>query len=263
MAELIDLKASKVQERQRQVGSYGTQTPLSSTAVERGSTRWLNGSNVQIEGLLSVSGTLSGGGTFDWTGTLAQAGTSTFTGTVRLSGQTDVWGPLTVTGDTDLDGATTISGPTSVTGEFTVTGPTDLNGPTTVAGDTTVTGQFDVDGPMKTTGTLSVEGITTLKNDLNVTTGKIVAGEVTIDPGYLDGSVRFANGSYLAATPNGAQLIRGSGAVTVSGSQADMGVGGNSIIVNTTGTFLNGLPTTTESANLYISESGRVYRSTA
>lgn len=267
MAELIDLKASKVQGRQRQVGTYGTQTPLASTAVERGSTRWLNGSNVQIEGLLSVSGTLSGGGTFDWSGGFTQSGTSTFTGTVRLSGQTNIWGPLTVTGDTDLDGITTISGPTSVTGEFTVTGPTDLNGPTTVAGDTTVTGKFDVDGPMTTTGTLSVEGVTTLKNDLNITTGKIVAGGVTIDPEHLSGSIRFENGTTVSATVNGAQLVKsgaGGGAVTVSTTQADIAAGGRGIIVKDTGIYLIGaLPETPNKANLYVSEGGMLYRSTS
>lgn len=237
---------------------------MNSSAVGRGGIRVHGGGGITIEnGGLVVSGSATISGILDATGSINMEGTFTATGTVRLSGQTDIWGPLIVTGDTDLDGTTTISGNTSVTGDFTVTGPTDLNGVTTIAGNTTVTGNFDVNGPMKTTGTLSVEGVTTLKNDLNVTTGKIIAGAVTVDPGYLSGSVRFSNGSYLAATPNGAQLIRGSGAVTVSNGQADMGVGGNTIIVNTTGTFLSGLPTTTEPANLYVSDSGRVYKSTA
>jgi hypothetical protein len=115
---------------------------------------------------------------------------------------------------------------------------------------------------MKTTGTLSVEGVTTLKNDLNVTTGKVVAGGVTIDPGYLSGSVRFSNGTTLAASPNGAQLTSsGSGAVTVGASQADMAGGGRAVIVNGVGFYLSGsLPTTTNPANLYVSPGGMLYK---
>ena len=249
MAEKVDLQASGVRASQRQVSNYGTQTPLSSAAVDRGSTRWLNGSNVEIDGLLSVSGTLSGGGDFNWTGGFTQSGPSTFTGSVDLNG------PVEVAGDTN------------VTGTFTVTGPTSLEGVTEIVGDTTVTGTFDVVGPMKTTGTLSVEGVTTLKNDLNVTTGKIVAGDVSIDPSFLDGSLRFANGTYVAATPNGAQLVKsgsGGGAVTVGTSQADISAGGRGMIFNNVGIyFVGSLPTTSNPANLYVSEGGMLYKSTA
>lgn len=218
-----------------------------------------NHSAIGRSGLLVYDGgviTIENGG-------LDVTGSATISGTLSASGNIDMSGVFTASGEVNLNGPTAIAGDTTVTGDFTVTGPTALNGTTTVAGDTTVTGAFDVDGPMTTTSTLSVEGVTTLKNDLNVTTGKIVAGDVTIDPSYFDGSLKFANGSYLAATPNGAQLVKGSGAVTVSTSQADMGVGLNAIIVNTTGTFLNNLPTTTEPANMHVTSGGRVYRSTA
>ncbi|XAZ30678.1 hypothetical protein AAHB34_16155 [Paenarthrobacter ureafaciens] len=240
MGKINDLNQGNLGEVWAAIKKLQYATSQNNMAVGRGGITVYGGGGITIEnGGLYVNGSATISGTLIAEGEIEMSGTFTATGTVRLSGQTDVWGPLTVTGDTDLDGLTTITG------------------------DTTVTGDFNVDGPMKTTGTLDVEGVTTLKNDLNVTTGKIVAGAVTIDPGYFDGSVRFSNGSYIAATPNGAQFIRGSGAVTVSNGQADMGVGTNSIIVNTVGTFLNGLPTTTSPANLYISEGGRVYRSTA
>ncbi|GLU58569.1 hypothetical protein [Paenarthrobacter ureafaciens] len=252
MAIIKDLNQGNLSEIWAAIKKLQYATSQNNMAVGRGGISVYGGGGITIEnGGLNVTGSATISGTLIAEGEIEMSGTFTATGTVRLSGQTDVWGPLTVTGDTDLDGLTTINGDTTLTGQFTV------------SGNTTVTGDFNVDGPMKTTGTLSVEGVTTLKNDLNVTTGKVVAGAVTIDAGYFDGSVRFSNGSYIAATPNGAQFIRGSGAVTVANGQADIGVGTNSIIVNTVGTFLNGLPTTTEAANLYISEGGRVYRSTA
>lgn len=282
MTQIKDLSQGDVRAIWDAIRELRYATNQNHMAIGRSGMSVYDGGSITIEnGGLSVTGSATISGILNATGSINMAGTFTATGTVRLSGSTDIWGPLIVTGDTDLDGITsvtgefTVTGPTALngvttiagnvtsTGDFIINGPTDLNGPTDITGNTTVTGDFTVTGPMKTTGSLSVEGVTTLKNDLNVTTGKVVAGAVTIDPGYLSGSVRFDNGSYLAATPNGAQLVRGSGAVTVSGSQADMGVGGNSVIVNTTGTFINGLATTTEPANLYVSEGGRLYRSTA
>lgn len=246
MGQINDLSQGNLNKIWDAIRKLQYSTSQNNMAVGRGGVTVYGGGGIVIEnGGLSVTGSATISGTFNMTGTF------TATGSVNLNG------PVTIAGNTSITGDVTSAG------HFTQTGPTDLNGVTTVAGNTTVTGDFTVNGPMKTTGTLSVEGVTTLKNDLNVTTGKIVAGSVSIDPGYFDGSVRFSNGSYLAATPNGAQFIKGSGAVTVSTSQADIGVGGNNIILNTTGTFLNGLPTTTSPANLYISESGRVYRSTA
>ncbi|MFJ4168392.1 hypothetical protein ACIPY3_02665 [Paenarthrobacter sp. NPDC089714] len=232
-------------------------------AVGRGGIRVHSGGGITIEnGGLSV------------TGSAAVSGLLTVTGSVRLTGQTDIWGPLIVTGETDLDGLTTINGDTSITGQLTVAGPTEVTGTlkvtgvTDLDGDTTVAGDFTVEGPMKTTGTLDVEGITTLKNDLNVTTGaNIKAGGVTIDPDYLDGSLRFDNGAYLAATPNGAQFKQtgtSGGGVSVSESQADIFGGGKGMIFNTNGVFFVGaLPETTNKPNLYVDGAGKVYKSTA
>ncbi|BCW47898.1 hypothetical protein [Arthrobacter sp. StoSoilB13] len=252
MTQIHDLSQGDLREIWDAIRDLRYATNQNHMAIGRSGMSVYDGGAITIEnGGLYVTGSATISGELIADGTITMTGIFTATGDVNLNGPVDIAGATTITGDV------------TSAGHFTQTGPTDLNGTTTVAGDTTVTGDFTVNGPMKTTSTLSVEGVTTLKNDLNVTTGKIVAGDVTIDPGYFDGSLKFANGSYLAATPNGAQLVKGSGAVTVSTSQADMGVGLNAIIVNSTGTFLNNLPTTTEPANLYISEGGRVYRSTA
>lgn len=183
MARRFDLTGSKdkIQRRNAQRDTYGNQTPLSSTAVERGETHWMDGSYVRIDGLLDVNGTATVGGTLSVTGTLNASGQ------INLSGSTGITGPLNVTG------TTTIGGNTSITGELVVTGPTTLDGITDIGGDTTISGQLDVTGPMSTKGTLSVEGVTTLKNDLDVTTGgKIKAGNVEIDPAS-GGTIRTLN----------------------------------------------------------------------
>lgn len=255
---------------------------MNSSAVGRGGIRVHSGGGITIEnGGLSVTGSAAVSGYMGVSGTAEITGLLAVSGTTRLTGQTDIWGPLIVTGETDLDGLTTINGDTSVTGRLTVAGPTevtgtfkvtgdtDLEGLTNITGNTTVEGDFTVNGPMKTTGALDVEGITTLKNDLNVTTGaKITAGGVSIDPEYLAGSVRFDNGTYIAATPNGAQLVKsgtGGGAVTVGETQADISAGGKGVIVNSNGiTLVGALPTTSEKPNLWADpETGKLHRSTA
>lgn len=195
MAKLNNLNANKVQERQRQVRTYGTKTDLASTVVERGSTHWAEGSNVHIDGLLGVAGTATVSGVLSVTGTLNASGQ------INLSGSTAITGPLNVTG------TTTIGGNTNITGELNVTGPTTLDGVLDIGGDTTITGtlsieggstisgKLDVTGAMSTKGTLSVEGVTTLKNDLNVTSGgKIKAGNLEIEP-TAGGQINFTGGS--------------------------------------------------------------------
>lgn len=195
MAKLNDLTSNKVQERKRQVRTYGTKTDLASTVVERGSTHWAEGSNVHIDGLLGVAGTAT------VSGVLSVTGTFNASGSINLSGSTSVTGPLVITG------TTTIGGNTNITGELNVTGPTALDGILDIGGDTTITGllsiegdstisgKLDVTGAMSTKGTLSVEGVTTLKNDLNVTEGgKITAGDLMIEPA-AGGQVNFLNGS--------------------------------------------------------------------
>lgn len=182
MAKLNDLTSNKVQERKRQVRTYGTKTDLASTVVERGSTHWAEGSNVHIDGLLGVAGTATVSGVLSVTGTLNASGQ------INLSGSTAITGPLNVTG------TTTIGGNTNITGELNVTGPTTLDGVLDIGGDTTITGTLAVDGPTTISGTLDIQGVATLKSDLNVVTGgKIKAGSVVVDPSG-GGRIYFADG---------------------------------------------------------------------
>lgn len=195
MARRFDLTGAKdkIQRRNAQRDTYGNQTPLSSTAVERGETHWMDGSYVRIDGLLDVNGTATVGGTLSVTGTLNASGD------INLSGTTDVTGPLT------------IQGVTTISGQLNVTGPTSLDGILTINGDTTITGQLDIDGPATISGTLDIEGITTLNNDLNVLgNGKIKVGsDLTISPASSGGGELNFN--------NGTRIIGGNGSVQIDG----------------------------------------------
>jgi hypothetical protein len=278
-----NLNDSQIPDILRRLARLETASPVNNTAIGRGGIEVYDGGviNVSNGGLNVVgsgtfTGTLYANGTIAFTGTLTQSGPSTFTGDTKLNG------PTHINGATDITGNTTVTGDMTSTGTFTNNGPTNLNGAT------------------KTTGTLSVEGVTTLKNDLNVTTGKVVAGGVTIDPSYFSGSVKFSNGTYVAATPNGAQMVKsgGGGALTVSATQADMGMGtssvittataatvqagGSTVLVNSYGATVTGrldvssttvlrgnvfqataLSSNTGAANLYIDPSGFIYKSSS
>lgn len=214
MAKLNDLTSNKVQERKRQVRTYGTKTDLASTVVERGSTHWAAGSNVHIDGLLGVAGTAT------VSGVLSVTGTFNASGQINLSGSTGITGPLNVTG------TTTIGGNTSITGELNVTGPTTLDGVLDIGGDTTISGTLDIDG------------VTTLNNDLNVTnSGEINVGtNMTLTPSTDGGSVQFQDGSKVTSVGGTVQAkSSGSGLVTAGLNSATISTGNALISVDDLG----------------------------
>ena len=278
MAEKINARSPKAKERQRQVQTYGTQTPLSSTAVERGSTRWLNGSTVVIEGLLDVTGRALVSGLLDVTGTFNGSGTNNLDATNNLSGDNNLTGPteisgsLDVTGPTTIDGVLTINGDTSITGLLEVTGDTTLAGLVDITGNTTITGDLDVDGPTTISGTLGIEGVTTLKNDLNVTAGgKIKAGNLEIEPAN-GGQINFLNGS-LSSGSNGA-LLNNTIGVELLGPKIDLRATNTNVLgaLDVTGRIvgrerlvLPNTPTTSNSSftpNVHMDSNGYLYRTT-
>lgn len=260
MAKRTNLSKSNIPRDRRRTQAYGTQTPLSSTAVERGSTRWLDGSNVSIEGLLSVSGTLNA------------------SGSINLSGSTGITGPLNVTG------TTTIGGNTNITGELNVTGPTTLDGDTEIGGLLDITGKTTIRNDLELlAGGLLKAGQTKIEP-----TGKATFGNVIIDPASI----------YLIKTPGG--WISGTGAdditlassasasVSLNNARAELDYKGVKVTAragaidltapatNISGTLAvaglatfngqilaKGLPVTSSSSftpNLYIDGNGRIYR---
>lgn len=276
MALINNLSQPQLGEIFRRLHALENAAPMNNGAVGR------SGFEVYDNGTINVSsGNIIGAGTFSWQGSFSQSGTSVLsgsttiagptgiTGQLTIQGATSVTGPFTVTGVTKLDGKTDVGGAFTVTGDTKLNGKTDVGGAFTVTGvtklggDTTVSGKLDVTGAMATKGALSVEGVTTLKNDLNVTSGgKITAGAVSLDPSYLSGAVKFTNGTSLASTPNGIQVVSsgGLGALVASNSQASIGfIGGGEVIATSAGVRMNGLPTTTQAANLHVDSAGRIF----
>ena len=235
MAALDNLSnnTAAVQDLMRRVRQLETGTPMNSAAIGAGGIRVHSGGVINIEN-----------------GGLVVNGSATIVGTMNMDGTFRMTGVYIATGPS------TFNGPTDVKGDFTVTGPTKLDGKTDIGGNTTVD------------GTLDIKGKATLQNDLEVKNGgKVKAGNVTIDPSAYSGSVTFNNGARLAATSNGAQLQHGTGggAVVVTANQTDVMVSGasNALIVNRGGTYLTGLPQTSQKPNLYVDGSGQIFRSTA
>lgn len=226
------------------------------SAIGRSGLLVYDGGVITIEnGGLNVTGSATISGLLEVAGTINMTGTFTATGDVNLNGPVDIAGNTTITGDV------------TSAGHFTQTGPTDLNGTTTVAGDTTVTGDFTVNGPMKTTGTLDVEGVTTLKATLNVTSGKIVASGLTIDPAVSGGSIVFAGGGGVQGT-SGVTAVKGFGnAGLITGNTASLFAVGVSLDVSSAAVTVNGGPlripgmtSTSSAANVYYDTSnGQLY----
>lgn len=233
MAKLNDLTSNKVQERKRQVRTYGTKTDLASTVVERGSTHWAEGSNVHIDGLLGV------------------AGTATVSGTLRVTGLLDVTGTFNGSGTNNLDGTNNLSGdnnltgPTEISGSLDVTGPTTIDGVLTINGDTTITGLLAVDGPTTISGTLDIEGATTVASDFEIIsgglfksgvttiepTGKATFGTVIIDPASPR-MIQSPSGWMTANGPDSVGLSSSNtSSVNLNGTYADLNYNGTSRVV--------------------------------
>lgn len=215
MAEKINIRRQGYKGRQRQVQTYGTQTPLSSTAVERGSTRWLNGSTVVIEGLLDVTGTAS------------------------------ISGALNVSGSTTLSGSTTIAGPTGITGALTIAGQLDVTGPTTLAGTLDITGDTTLSGDM----TVSDGGLIKVGPNMTLTP---VAGGGSIE--FANGSglassgnsaELFAGGSALSVGSSAVQINAGTGALIDLFADGDWAIAGGGGSIHADGGGVLGIDFTT------------------
>jgi len=262
MSKIYDLSQGNMGELARQQHRDQYATPLNGASVGSGGTRYYGEGQLRVEneglvvtGSAEVIGQLIGSGTLTWSGPF------NVTGETSLNGETTVGGNTTVNGEFTTNGALDVNGPTTLAGALDITGRTDISGDVVITGSMTTDGPVNINGATDISGDLDITGTSTLTGDLNVTgAGKIKAGDVTIDPSLYGGSVRFSNGTYVAATPNGAQFVNGSGGggVTVSPGQADLGVSGGGVVIATAaGIYLNGLPTTSAPANLHIDPSSK------
>lgn len=215
MAEKINLRSSKVKEQKRRVADYGTETPLSSTAVERGSTRWLSGSTVVIEGLLDVTGL------------------TTISGTLNVSGTTTLSGSTTIAGPTGITGALTIAGATSITGQLDVTGPTTLAGTLDITGNTKLTGNMDVLGGGKITVGNTILSPGASNGGVEFASGGGVGGNA--GGVVMRGS---ANSGFMALADTTSSMFAGASQITAS--SADIKVASPLINLNAPQTSVNG-----------------------
>lgn len=261
MGKFDNLNDSQIPNLIRRIERLERASPTNNAAIGRGGIEVYDGGVITISnGGLNVTGTAS------VLGTLIASGIINFTGTVTVSGPMSVSGVMTVTNNIVVStGGKITAGSIELKPDGSAKFGTMTISP---AGKiTSGSAEINADGSVKFGNfTIDTAGKVTLANDLTVTTGKIIAGGVTIDPSYLSGSVKFSNGSSVAATPNGAQMVKsGGGAVTVSSGQADIGVpGGGAVIVTSAGVTLNGLPTTASKPNLYMDPATNLlYRSTA
>lgn len=249
MGQIDNLKQGDVQDIYRRLRALEFASNQNNMAVGRGGISVYGGGGITIEnGGLSVTGSAT------VLGTLIASGVINFTGAVTVSGPMGVSGVLTVTNNLVIaSGGKITAGSIQLNPDGSASFGTLTISP---AGKlTSGSAEINPDGSVKF-GNLTIS-----------TTGIVTAGGVSLDPSYLSGSLRFSNGTYVAATPNGAQLVKsgaGGGAVTVSAAQADMAAGAGGVIVDNAGVSLMGLPTTTQKPNLYQDPtSKRLYRSTA
>jgi hypothetical protein len=172
-------------------------------------------------------------------------------------------GGLKVTGTAEIIGTLIASGVIDFTGDVTISGPLTISGDTDVTGDFKVTGPTHLEGATDIKGTLSVEGATTLKGDMTLTTGKIKAGGLTIDPSASGGSLVFSGGGGVQGG-SGPTVIKGAGnAGLISDTTASVFAGANSVDVSPTAVTINGplkapgITSTTNAANVYFDPSSK------
>lgn len=259
MTFVDNLSRGTLEDLFRRIRRLEAGSPMNNSAIGSGGIEVYDGGNINISnGSITINGSLTGGGTFGWSGSFNQTGTTFLAGTTTLSGATTIAGPTGITGTLTVQGATSVTGPLTVTGVTKLNGTTDVGGAFTVTGitklqgNTTVSGTLDVTGAMATKGTLSVEGVTTLKNDLNVTTGKIKVGAMTLNPSAGGGRIEFSNGSVLSGG-TGMSLADGTATASLALSQTAVLRGqGSAVTVALSGIQLTG-PLTTVSGQLVVS----------
>lgn len=236
MARRFDLTASKdkIQRRNAQRDTYGNQTPLSSTAVERGETHWMDGSYVRIDGIFDVNGT------------------TTLAGTNNFSGDNNLTGPTTVAGNFEI-----------IAGGIFKAGGTTINpdgsaqfGALAIGADGRLTAglfKLNPDGSAEF-GTLGIasDGTLTVRNDINVEAGgKIKAGNLEIEPAN-GGQINFTGGS-LSASANFGALLNNLTAVELQAP---------TVKLNTSNVNINSLPSKPASqlTPIGIDSAGRLHR---
>ncbi|GAB3621143.1 hypothetical protein GCM10027417_24040 [Glutamicibacter endophyticus] len=240
MARKIDLTGSDIARQRRGVRKYGTQTPMASTTVERGSTHWTAGSNVNIDGILGVDGT------------------ATVSGSLEVSGALSVSGPMSVSGQLDVTGPTTLDGDTTVGGQLDVTGPMSTDGTLEVKGVTTLSADLNVTASGKI-----IAGQTTIEPN-----GKATFGDVVIDPNTIY-MIQAPGGNMVSGASDQISLSSSStSSVSLDSARAELNHNGAAVRVETAQTTITNrlkvgnLPTAPAGStpNLWVDSNGVLHR---
>lgn len=165
---------------------------------------------------------------------------------------------LLVSGSAKVDGWLVVTGTERVTGlleilgQLVASGTIKFTGSTRFEGDTTQVGPFHIQGATDITGALSVNGLTTLLKTLTVATGgKIVVGNMTLDPAAA------AGGTVGAITAPVAIALQANNVFT-----SDMMTVSTDLYVNGAIHSFNA-PTTTGSANVFMDTLGIIKKITS
>jgi hypothetical protein len=155
----------------------------------------------------------------------------------------------------DSGGTLTVVGHMNGEGDFVWNGPWALTGAGEITGDVDVTGSIEIldDGRIKVGNVLIEDGKITITAGGNTiiidgTTGKIIAGNLTIDPSSNGGSIKYATGPEVFAFGGELDLYStpGGAYVTLNGTAGELhGPGTRWIRVTATGIQIVGLPTKT------------------
>lgn len=162
------------------------------------------------------------------------------------------------------------SGYIIIDGDLTGDGDFDWTGTLTQTGKSTFTGPTVFTGTINATGNTAWSGTMSIVGDLIVLPGgKIVVGNMVIDPTSNGGSVKFAGGPEVYAAGSKLSLYSGLGAfIELDGAMAKInGPGARWLEVNSSGFRFVNLPTIPRaSANnatvgtLYVDTAGVAYR---
>ncbi|MGH1551015.1 hypothetical protein ACRAWB_18280 [Leifsonia poae] len=173
-------------------------------------------------------------------------------GRLRIGGDAillvDSSGGLVVHGSINGDGTITWSGVFELTGTTRFKGDTTQIGALHVQGPVDATGSFDISGALRVLGTAEISGAATLKSNLTVTTGRIIVGNMVLNPA-LTGS-----GAVGALTAPTALLLSAPGVFT-----SDQLTVATDLFVNGQIHNLN-IPSTTSAANVYVDTLGILRR---
>lgn len=176
--------------------------PLESASVTRGRLRFIGGLLlIDSGGTLQVIGRFDGTGNFEWSGPWKfDSGDGEIAGNVNLTGDFDLTGQMNVTGGIEILGA----------GKIKV-------------------GNVIIENGKITAGTGSARVV------IDGATGKVTAGDMSMDPTVSGGALTFANGAQVFTDSGTVQVFKGNSVVQVTDGYARLQNGGSVVQIDPAG----------------------------